>query len=118
LKISFILSGVGEYRAGSRTWTVKAPCVITQWPGQHFEYGPRPVWEEFFIMYEKNVLPRLKRSGLADPNRLLVETALNVGEVAAAVGFRDPLYFSRRFHEVMGVTATGYRRKNRSSSIA
>ncbi len=229
---SFILSGTGEYRTASQVWPVKTPCVFTQWPGSYFEYGPTPIWEELFIMYRKDLLPQLKETGIANPNkllwyihdpmavnnriidlrerlmhlqdygcadqidrlcesmvleslisearplsdprervirkiqsflhnhyreehdfdqlalrhglssvcfrrwwirlinippahyllqfriekacRLLAETALSVGEIASAVGFRDPLYFSRRFHQVMGMTATAYRRQNHS----
>jgi AraC-like DNA-binding protein len=229
---SFILSGVGEYRTADRVWPVKTPCVITQWPGIHVEYGPSPVWEELFLIYHKGLLPRLKAAGMANPDkpvwyihdsmavnsrmvelrerfthirdfgcpdqldrlcesmvleslisearpapdpreqairkiqswlhdhyreehdfdrlaldhgmstahfrrwwnqlvsvppahylmqfrieracRLLAETTLSVREVASTVGFRDPLYFSRRFHRALGMTATAYRRRNRS----
>jgi len=47
--------------------------------------------------------------------RLLVETELTVGEVAYRVGYRDPLYFSRKFRRFFGTTATEYRRRNRPS---
>jgi len=45
--------------------------------------------------------------------RLLVETRLTVGEVAYRVGYRDPLYFSRKFRGFFGTTATDYRKRNR-----
>jgi len=45
--------------------------------------------------------------------RLLVETDLQIAEIAAALSFRDPLYFSRRFRTTVGVTATAYRRTHR-----
>jgi len=45
--------------------------------------------------------------------RLLVETRSSVAEVARSCGFGDPLYFSRVFHQVTGVTATAYRRTHR-----
>ena len=41
--------------------------------------------------------------------RLLVETSNPIKEVAASVGFEDPLYFSRRFTKLIGVPATEYR---------
>jgi len=41
--------------------------------------------------------------------RLLVETDHNIGEIARAVGYSDPLYFSRRFRQITGETATCYR---------
>ncbi|WFB37110.1 AraC family transcriptional regulator [Kiritimatiellota bacterium B12222] len=40
---------------------------------------------------------------------LLVNTSLSVSEVSEAVGFNDPLYFSRSFHRETGVSATQYR---------
>jgi AraC-like DNA-binding protein len=42
--------------------------------------------------------------------RLLAETPLPVGQIAYRVGYEDALYFSRRFREIMGQTATAYRR--------
>ena len=38
-----------------------------------------------------------------------METTLPVGEIAARVGYEDPLYFSRRFRQVAGTKATEYR---------
>jgi len=46
--------------------------------------------------------------------RLLVETHLSVGEIAAATGFTDPLYFYRRFRIETGATATDYRKNHQS----
>ena len=36
-------------------------------------------------------------------------TRLSVSEVATAVGFTDPLYFSRAFHRFAGVSPTELR---------
>ncbi len=47
--------------------------------------------------------------------RLLAETDMPVGDIAGALGFQDPLYFSRRFREVVGETATAYRQHNHLS---
>ena len=46
--------------------------------------------------------------------RLLVETRMKVGEIAEALGFTDPLYFSRRFRLETGVTAAAYRQSHQS----
>ena len=35
------------------------------------------------------------------------------GVIAQAVRFEDPLYFSRRFRDVTGESASGYRRSHR-----
>ncbi len=42
---------------------------------------------------------------------LLVSTRQNVSEAAFAVGFSDPLYFSRAFHERFGVTPSSLIRR-------
>jgi AraC-like DNA-binding protein len=41
--------------------------------------------------------------------RMLVEARLSVKEIAHAVGFEDPFYFSRRFTRQFGVSPTGLR---------
>lgn len=56
----------------------------------------------------------MMRRRLEEACRLLVETRLKIGEIAAAAGFRDPLYFSRRFRLETGVTAAAYRRSHQS----
>ncbi len=43
---------------------------------------------------------------------LLCRGELSIGEIAASVGFTDPLYFSRVFHEVKGVSPTVYRKQH------
>ncbi len=224
---SFILRGEGEYRTPQGTWPVRAPCVITQWPEAHLEYGPWDEWEELFLIYGVEPLSALRERGFlrrdrriwsihdpgptrrlladlrtclseeerplsadrvdriceslllesllaaahtpADANeqalyairghvhehftetldfdeialehgfspshfrrlwgarfrvpparyamqlrirqarRMLVETDRSVGEIARTLGFADPLYFSRKFRDEVGQTATEYR---------
>jgi AraC-like DNA-binding protein len=227
---SFILKGAGLYRTAQREWEVRAPCVITQWPGVHVEYGPHLEWEELYLIYDAAHMPTLRRSAfvkdgkpvwyLQDPGpvrrrldelnealtagealspdrvdrlceslvmeslisestpvsgpherairaaraqveagfleeidfdrlaldhgfspssfrrhwgehvgmppqrflvglrirracRLLVETSMGVGEIARALRFEDPLYFSRRFKELTGESASDYRKSHR-----
>lgn len=52
LNFSFILKGGGQLIVEDRVLPVKAPCVLLQWPGVHYEYGPEQQgwWEEFFII--------------------------------------------------------------------
>jgi AraC-like DNA-binding protein len=64
---SFILRGGGEYWVDGVRWEVKAPCVITQWPGTTMRYGPAGAWkewEELFLIYSASRMPALKRVGL------------------------------------------------------
>ena len=47
---------------------------------------------------------------MAEAGRLLAESSLRIKEIAAATGFGDELYFSRRFHSTMGVSPREYRK--------
>lgn len=55
----------------------------------------------------------LARLRMREASRLLVETQLSIAEIARAVKFSDPLYFSRRFRKETGLSATEYRRVHR-----
>jgi AraC-like DNA-binding protein len=65
---SMILRGRGEFHRMGRVWPVQAPCVITQWPGEYLEYGPREgeTWDECYIVYEPALMPRLSATKLVD----------------------------------------------------
>jgi AraC family transcriptional regulator of arabinose operon len=43
---------------------------------------------------------------------MLISTSLSVKEIAGMIGFRNPLYFSQRYHEKFGCSPTDFRRKN------
>lgn len=45
--------------------------------------------------------------------QLLALSDLRIKEVAAAVGYADPFYFSRLFHKIMGSSPIAYKTKNR-----
>lgn len=45
--------------------------------------------------------------------QLLALSDLRIKEVAAAVGYSDPFYFSRLFHKLMGSSPLAYKNKNR-----
>jgi AraC-like DNA-binding protein len=47
--------------------------------------------------------------------RLLLESGKPVNEIASSLNFSDPLYFSRKFRERTGMTASRYRKINRFS---
>jgi transcriptional regulator GlxA family with amidase domain len=46
-----------------------------------------------------------------DASRLLLNSDLNVGEVANACGFSDPYNFSRTFTKIAGVPPSVFKRK-------
>jgi AraC-like DNA-binding protein len=69
---SLILDGGGEFQRKGRIWTVEAPCVITQWPGELLDYGPSAPhahWSEFYMAYEARLMPRLRECRLVDMDR-------------------------------------------------
>jgi AraC-like DNA-binding protein len=78
---SFILKGRGKYRLSSQSFDVKAPCVITQWPGMQADYGPSRVWEEVFLMYDHRLMKELLRRGFARRDK----PAWHIGDVGPVV---------------------------------
>ena len=52
----------------------------------------------------------IRRMRLEKAMELLKTTELNVSEIAYEVGFSDPNYFSRAFHEVFGEAPSGARK--------
>lgn len=63
----FILRGQGRLHNGNRWYTIKAPCVLAQWPGVHEEYGPTPeggTWDELFLSYSLSLAPTLDAWGI------------------------------------------------------
>jgi len=47
---------------------------------------------------------------MANAQSLLESTEYNISEIAEAVGYDNPLYFSRLFHKHIGVSPTVYRK--------
>lgn len=72
---SFILSGRGEFHRFGKCWPVIAPCVITQWPAEHVEYGPTSqdnpscTWDEIYLIYDSRLFASFKQTKLIDPER-------------------------------------------------
>lgn len=69
---SLILKGRGRFQRLGVTHDVVAPCVITQWPGEHLDYGPdlpRATWDEFYLIYGAELMPRFEATGLIDRAR-------------------------------------------------
>jgi AraC-like DNA-binding protein len=84
---SLILRGRGEYRRFGRQWTVQAPCVVLQWPGEHVEYGPLApdgTWDELYLMYDGTQRAAFEAQRLADPGEP-VWPILNLPAVEARI---------------------------------
>ena len=50
---------------------------------------------------------------MANAQNLLESTEYNITEIAEAVGYDNPLYFSRLFHKHMGMSPSEYRKKRK-----
>ncbi|HSI82323.1 MAG: helix-turn-helix domain-containing protein [Candidatus Methylacidiphilales bacterium] len=57
-----------------------------------------------------SVTQHLHRLRMREAMNLLRYTSLSIKEIAANIGFNDPLYFSRRFHEHWDIAPTGLRK--------
>ena len=70
---SFILQGSGELRHQGCSYPVVAPCLLVEWPGDLFEYGPAPgeKWTEFYIKYEAECFSALLDCGFIDRRKPL-----------------------------------------------
>ncbi|WP_341978030.1 helix-turn-helix domain-containing protein [Microbacterium sp. LTA6] len=58
----------------------------------------------------------VERERLARAAQLLTTTDRAVNDIARDVGLSDPLYFSRRFSRLYGISPTGYRRRPSASA--
>jgi AraC-like DNA-binding protein len=65
MNFSLILDGEGAFRMDGRDWPVRAPMVITQWPGIPVRYGPSQWWEELYLIYPAESLPVFEAQGYA-----------------------------------------------------
>lgn len=107
-------------RADSRTWDVigKVFAYCDANPRRH----PRLQEVATALGYDRSYLGRVLTSHLGRPfavymrgrriekaRQLLEDSDLTVGEVAEALGYRDPAHFSRAFQRVVGLYPTVYR---------
>ena len=63
---SLILRGGGDFIRAGKVWPVRAPCVITQWPGEPLSYGPsgeHATWDECYVIYSGALRGRLMEAG-------------------------------------------------------
>ncbi len=70
------------------------------------------LYRAFMEKFELSPHEYLKRYRINEACALLQRAGLTISEVASSVGFADPLYFSRVFKEVKGVTPTAYQQKH------
>ncbi len=92
------------HETSAEPWSVDTLAALSPWSASRFAHRFVDAVGQPPMRYLEGV--RLRRA--AD---LLRRTALPVGQVAAEVGFDDPLYFSRRFRASTGTSPTEFRRK-------
>lgn len=69
---SFILRGQGSYRVRGEPISVRAPAVLTQWPGEPCDYGPDANgWSELYLLYPDTARVAIQAMGLHPPGRKL-----------------------------------------------
>ncbi|WP_432650639.1 helix-turn-helix domain-containing protein [Huintestinicola sp.] len=84
-------------------------------------FSAKAIEGEFFLSYKRLAAVFKAEKGMSmqqyhdrlkmtEARRLLSSTLMTVGEAAMAVGYSDPLYFSRRFRDLTGSSPTEYRR--------
>ena len=66
----------------------------------------RKQWKRFCALPPGQYLMHLR---VQEACLLLRETVLSIKEIAVRLAFEDPLYFSRKFRQITGYTATEYR---------
>ncbi len=69
----------------------------------------RRYWNRYVHMPPAQYVMHLR---MREACRLLVETDSTIAEIADQLNFDDPLYFSRRFSQSLGMTASAYRKHN------
>lgn len=76
---------------------------------QACEMSPSRFCREFKAAFGATFLEYLTRHRVYEAQRLLGNHGMSVTDVAAAVGFTDPSYFTRVFRKIAGVSPTEYR---------
>ena len=72
----------------------------------------RRYWSRLCPLPPARFLMRLRMN---EACRMLVESEQTVGEIAYALKFEDPLYFSSKFRHEFGCTATEYRERHQAA---
>lgn len=73
------------------------------------EMSPSRFCREFKAAFGATYVEYLARHRINEAKRLLTNLSMSVTDVAAAVGFTDPSYFTRVFRKIAGSSPTEYR---------
>ena len=75
----------------------------------------RSLQRHFLRAFGASPVEYVNRLRVKKASELLLETDMNITEVAGAVGIDDSNYFSRLFHRLAGISPSGYRQSWRQS---
>lgn len=78
---------------------------------ERFEISPTVMKKCFKGVYGDSIYSYMKMYRLQVAERLLRESRLNVGEIAAQIGYLNPNKFTSAFTDAYGMTPTAYRKK-------
>ena len=78
---------------------------------EQFQLSPTVMKKCFHSVYGDSVYAYMKKYRLQVAERLLRESALTIGEIAAQVGYLNPNKFTSAFCAAYGVPPTVYRKK-------
>ncbi|MCI7768379.1 MAG: AraC family transcriptional regulator [Oscillospiraceae bacterium] len=110
-----------------REWEIPAPKRLSdrieEYLSAHIAepFSAKDIEREFFLSYKRLAAVFKEERGISmqqlhdrlrmdEACRLLRSTMMPVSEAAPAVGYSDPLYFSRRFRQIIGSSPTEFRR--------
>jgi AraC family transcriptional regulator of arabinose operon len=72
-------------------------------------YSTSAFFRKFKLYTGMTPLQYLLRIRLSNAMKLLETTSLQINEIAALIGYDNPLYFSRLFHKHFGISPKDYR---------
>lgn len=87
-----------------------AEPVSTADIAEALQCNPDYLGRVFRLTYGSSPVEQLNLERLRYARRLLLDSVLNVNQIAAACGFGDPAWFRRRFRHETGMTPLRYRR--------
>ncbi|MFI3255061.1 MAG: AraC family transcriptional regulator [Eubacteriales bacterium] len=84
--------------------------ISTQSVAEHVGISRSYLYRAFQDSFHQSPKEYLIKYRIGQACHLLAQTELSIGEISVSVGYEDPFYFSRIFHQLMGQSPSEYRR--------
>jgi AraC-like DNA-binding protein len=99
INFSFIVKGHGQYVWAGQRRVIEAPCVLMQWPGETFSYGPTAgtTWSELFVVYSEKMSDELSARGLFESRR----PVWNIVDASSVLGLLERILLLARHKDVV-----------------